>query len=140
VIPYTGYYYYFNPVSTTGRINYQINFEETVATMFDTFLEKYEIRSLSTEKRQKIEYDYMAQMINALITYGHGGGIACMRKKYHYFLRDRENRFPEYKKNPYWNFFKAKGQTMKIRLAVSVVMMLSKVKLDRVLFYVISLL
>jgi glycosyltransferase involved in cell wall biosynthesis len=139
VIPYAGYYYYFNRNSTTGKMNYEIDFEKTVAMMFDTFMGKHDISLISEDKRQKIEYNYMAQMINALITYGHGGGVNRMREKYNYFVSDREKRFPEYRKNPYWNFFRMKGQTMKIRVGVSVVMMLSKLKLERLLFYMTSL-
>jgi hypothetical protein len=120
-------------------MNYKIDFEKTVAGMFDTFMEKCDMELISEKKKQFIECSYMTQMINALITYGHGGGVKRMREKYNYFISDRAKRFPEYKENPYWNFFRMKGQTMKIRLGVSVVMMLSNIKLDRLFFYIISL-
>ncbi len=139
VIPYTGYYYHLNSSSTTGSMDHKAKFEKTVAEMFDSFMAKNDLRKISLKKRRFIEYDYMAQMINALITYGHGGGLACMREKYDLFREDRERRFPHYRKNPYWNFFRIKGQTVKIRLAVSVVMLADRLGLERLLFYVISL-
>ena len=71
VIPYAGYYYYLNRNSTTGRMNYQLNFERTVTDMFDLLMKRCDLTKISEEKRRHIEYDYLANMINALITYGH---------------------------------------------------------------------
>ena len=56
-------------------MNYEKNHEEFVARIFGVFLEKHEIADLSLEKRQIIEYTYISNMVNALITYGHGGKI-----------------------------------------------------------------
>ena len=102
--------------------------------MFDLFMDKCDIKLISDEKRDVIEYTYLANMINALITYGHGGKIRRMKKKYDFYINDVKKRFPSYTKNPYIGIFKPKGQTLKIRLGVGVVMLLHKI-----LFYVISL-
>ena len=139
VIEYCGYYYYLNRQSTTTSMNYDKNFEEVVSLMFDLFMEKCDITLVSKEKRDIIEYTYLANMINALITYGHGGKINRMRKKYNFYISDLNKRFPNYRVNPHIGILKPKGQTLKIRLGVGVVMLLSKIKLDRILFYLISL-
>ena len=139
VIDYCGYYYYLNRQSTTTMMNYDKNFEEVVVRMFDMFMDKCDIDLLSKEKRDVIEYTYLAHMINALITYGHGGKIKRMKKKYDFYMCDVHKRFPAYKKNPHIGILKPKRQTLKIRLGVGVVMFLHKVHLDRMLFYIISL-
>lgn len=139
VINYCGYYYYLNRNSTTTSMNYDKNFEEVVVKMFDLFMEKCDLQMVSQGKRDIIEYTYLANMINALITYGHGGKIARMKKKYDFYMSDMKKRFPEYKKNPHIGIFKPKGQTLKIRLGVGVVMLLHRIRLDKALFYLISL-
>ena len=139
VIDYCGYYYYLNRQSTTKSMNYEKNFEETVACMFNLFMEQCDVGLVSKEKRDAIEYAYLANMINALITYGHGGKIKRMKKKYEFYIDDLKKRFPAYKSNPNIGMLKPKGQTLKIRLGVGVVMFLNKIHLDRALFYAISL-
>lgn len=140
VIDYDGYYYYFNRKSITGSMNYEKNHEEFVSWIFDEFLSKHDIGALSENQRRVIEYAYVSNMVNALITYGHGGGVKRMRKKYDFWMRDMGEKFPDYKRNPYFGIFKPKGETRKIRLGVGVTMLLHKVHLDKLMFYVISLL
>lgn len=140
VIDYQGYYYYFNRKSITGSLNYDKNHEEFVSQIFGAFLKKHDILALSEEKRQVIEYTYISNMVNALITYGHGGKIKRMKKKYRFFMEDLHQKFPNYKKNPYVGLRKPKGQTRKIRLGVGVTMGLHRVHLDKLMFYLISLL
>lgn len=139
VIDYAGYFYYFNAASITGSMNYEKNHEEFVAEIFRRFLENHQIQSLSEENQRIIEYNYIANMVNALITYGRGGGIKRMKKKYAYWMKDMQEKFPGYRKNPYVGLLKPKGQTGKIRLGVGVVMGLHRIHVDKLLFYIISL-
>lgn len=139
VLDYEGYYYYFNRKSITGSMNYEKNHEEFIAHIYDRFMEKCDICAIPEERRRVIEYAYVANMINALITYGHGGGIKRMKKKYSFFMEDLHQKFPDYRKNPHFGIFKPKGQTRKIRMGVGVVMKLHRIHLDRLLFYIISL-
>lgn len=139
VIDYAGYYYYFNRKSITGSMNYEKNHEEFVKSIFEEFMENHDLDRVSEEKKRVIEYNYIANMVNALITYGHGGGIARMKKKYNFWMQDMKQRFPDYRHNPYVGIWKPKGQTTKIRLGVGVTMGLHKLKMDRLLFYLIAL-
>lgn len=138
VIQYAGYYYYNNKNSTTGKMNYTLNFERTVADMFDLFMQKCNLAQISQEKQWHIEYDYLANMINALITYGHGCKPAKMREKYNFYLEDRKMKFPQYAQNPYIGLMKPKGQTFKIRTAVGLIMLLERIHLGRLFFWIIS--
>lgn len=139
VIDYAGYYYYYNEKSTTSTLSYDKKHEEFVSGIYDRFLEKYDINAVSEKRRRAIEYNYVANMINALITYGHGCGIRLMREKYEFFMRDLKEKFPDYRSNPCFGILKPKGQTLKIRLGVGVTMGLHRLRLDRLMFYVISL-
>lgn len=138
VIPYGGYYYYLNRNSTTGKMNYQLNFEWIVADMFDLFMDKCDLNLVSEDKRRHIEYDYLANMINALITYGHGSRPGRMKQKFQFFKEDMKRRFPECTGNPLVGIRRPEGQTLKIRLGVGVTMLLGRIHLDGVLFWLIS--
>ena len=138
IIDYQGYYYFFNKKSTTSTLSYEKNFECVISNMFDSFLKKYDLSKLSERKYRMIEYNYIANMINALITYDHGCGLEKMDVKYNFFIDDLNKKFPNYIENPFLSIFKAKGQTLKIRLAVGVVMFLNKKKLDKFLFKIVS--
>lgn len=105
-----------------------------IGAIFDDFLKKCDMNAISVDKRQLIEYTYMANMINVLIVYGHGGKKDRMRDKYQFFMEDVQKKFPEYEKNPYFGLFKPKGQSTKIRLAVGLVMRLKKMHLDKLFF------
>ena len=138
VIPYCGYYNYLNRNSTTVKMNHQVNFERIVADMFDLFMDKCDLNQVSEDKRQHIEYDYLANMINALVTYGHGCRPGRMKKKYQFFQEDVKRRFPGYTGNPLVGIRRPEGQTLKIRLGVSVTLMLGRIHLDGFLFWLIS--
>ena len=140
VIPYEGYYYYLNRNSTTGKMNYSLQFERIVADMFDLLKDRCDMTQISGQKRCHIEYDYLANMINALITYGHGCGPQRMKDKYRFFVEDRKKRFPDYMHNPYVGIWKPKGQSLKIRLGVGVTMLLRRLHLEKLMFMGISLL
>lgn len=139
VIDYYGYYYYLNVNSTTKSLTYDKKHEENVAEIYEKFLRDHDLCLVTKKQQQMIEYTYVANMVNALVTYGHGCKPAKMKEKYEFFLNDMRRQFPYYKKNPYYGILKPEGQTMKIRLGVGVTMMLHKVGLDKLMFYVISL-
>ena len=139
IISYFGYYYYLNVQSTTKTITYEKKHEAYVAEMFRLLLKKYDLGLIDTEKRYMIEYAYIANMINALITYGHGCKPKLMKCKYDFFLKDMYEKFPNILKNPYLKFRKAKGVPLKIRIAVSISSGCMRVGLGRLLYMLISI-
>ena len=139
VIDYCGYHYYYNRESITGSMNYEKNHEKFIVSIFNEFMENYDIYNLKIKDRKVIEYVYIANMVNALITYGHGGGKKRMKEKYEYWLNDMKNRFPEYKDNPYVGIMKPKGQTLKIKLGVGIIMKLEKIHCAKLLLYILAL-
>lgn len=135
---YHGYYYCFNRNSTTGSLTYDKEHEKDVAEIFGKFLADHDISVLSAEQRECIEYTYLSNMVNALVTYGHGCKPEKMKKKYAFFRSDLEEKFPNYQKNKLFGFFRPKGQTLKIRTGVAVTMLAHKLKLDGWMFCIIS--
>ena len=139
VINYAGYYYVFNKSSITGSMNYERNHEVIMSDLFDRFRAKHDTKKLSINKRQVIEYVYLANMINALIVFGHGCGVSRMKKKYSFVEGDIIRQFPELVNNPYLGFTKPKGQTLKIRLGIGVVYHLCRLRLSKYFFYLVSM-
>lgn len=140
VIDYAGYYYYFNRDSITGSMDYRKNQERIMSELFSTFLGNFNLDSLPEEKRRVIEYTYLANMINALFVFNRGCGIHLMKKKLAFVRRDLQEKFPDYESNPYIGLLKPEGQTLKIRLGVGVTMLLKKMRLDALPFYLSAVL
>lgn len=139
-IKYAGYHYVMNSSSITADKDYDKNLEELTNNVFDEFLQTHDIKRLSKEKRDMIEYDYIATMLNTLLVFNRGCGIKRMKAKYSFFTLNLNKHFPTWRQNPYIGFFRPSGQTGKIRIAVGVCMTAYKLKLLKPLLYVFSLL
>lgn len=139
VLNYAGYYYVLNRGSITGSMNYKKNHERIMAELFESFLQNHDLSLIAEDRRRVIEYVYLANMVNALVTFNRGCGIKLMREKYNFVRNNAMELFPDCMSNPYIGVFKPSGQTFKIRLGVSVVMGLEKIHLARFLFYLVSL-
>ena len=139
VMDYEGYYYYCNNTSITRAMNYESNHECFVSEIYSKFLADFDISKLSEKRRRAIEYTYIANMVNALITYDHGCKPKLMKKKYEYVMKDMKEKFPDYKHNPYIGIFKPRGAHAKVRVGVGILMGLQRVKLDLPALYLISL-
>ena len=121
-IEYYGYYYRLNPQSTTQSLNYQRNFEHTVSEMFKLLMERYYVSELPSEKRYVLQYAYVSNMVNALITYDRGCGRKIMRERYDFFWMDLRDKFPDFGENPYFKKWRPKGPSIQNALAVAAVM------------------
>ena len=133
-----GYHYVMNPTSTTMTITADKKLEKSVADMYDRFLIKHDISSLTEERRQMLEYAYASNMVNALVVYAKGCGKEKMRQKYDFFFSDFERKFPDYRSNPYFSPFKAKKVSLKIRTGVDVTITLHKMGLAWPLYRLLS--
>lgn len=139
VIQYAGYYYYKNNQSTTQTMTPSKKQELYISEIFDALSQDYDFSSLQKQVYEVIEYTYYANMVNALVTFGHGCGIATMRKKYSYFYNDIQKRFPNYERNSLFSLKRPTGQTLKIHSGVASAYFLRKIHLDKLMFYLISL-
>lgn len=138
-IDYYGYYYRFNPTSTTNTIDFSSKHEEAVSAMFAKLLNKYDISKLSQKKQYMIEYSYVANMVNALITYASGCKPRKMRAKYKLFVDDLNEKFPNWRNNPYYRITRLKGPNNKIKFGNAFTINAIKMKLGWPMYWVISL-
>lgn len=137
---YYGYFYCFNPDSTTGSLTCDNAYEKDVAEIFRKFRRDHDLSKLSAGERECIAYTYMANMVNALVTYGHGCKPEKMKQKYAFFLEDLGEQFPDYRKNSLFGLLRPKGQTFKIRMGVGMTVLAHKLGLDKWMFCLISFL
>ncbi|MCF0142338.1 MAG: glycosyltransferase family 2 protein, partial [Parasporobacterium sp.] len=88
VINYSGYYYYLNNESITGAKSSTKNYEQFVMDIYDYYMNSEAYKNLSDEQYRIVEYSYLAQMANALITFGGKVGTKKMAEKYAAFKAD----------------------------------------------------
>ena len=138
-ISYFGYHYLLNTNSTTESMDASSRIERTVSKMFHLLSERFSVDKLEESRRQKVEYAYLANMINALITYGHGCGPKIMKEKYEFFKEDLNHLFPEWKQNPNFHYLGFHGPNNRIKLGVCITMNLMKLHLAWPLYFVLSL-
>lgn len=136
-IDYCGYYYYVNHNSTTKSMSWGSNFECVVSDMFTKLLSN--IGDIDYSMQQFLEYAYMAGMVNALITYGHGCKMKIMKRKYGFFIEDIHKKFPNIKKNKMIYKLHFEGPTIKCRVGVFVTAFAMRMHIDKVLYAIISL-
>ena len=129
---YAGYYYFTNINSITGTMNSEKNLEVMVDEMFARLMGTHCQRS--EYENQILSYVYITHIINTMINYNRGCGIKRMKEKYQFCFDHLEEKFPNYRDNPYIGIFKPKGQSLKIRFAVTFVMTLKKYGLDKMFF------
>lgn len=138
VLDYAGYHYRLNRASTTNRITSADNFERSISAMFHELLEEWLPFKLTPYKRAVIAYTFFANMVNALIVYNHGCGPRAMREKYRFVFEDAEHLFPDYQSYPIFRWGWTRGQSIKIRLTLWLLLNLHRFGLDKVVFWLTS--
>lgn len=139
VINYAGYYYRLNRKSTTQTLGTNHNFDSLIFDMFDTFLECHDLSVLDINAYNVIEYAYLANVFNALLTYCRGCGIKAMSTKLKFAKSKMSQQFPTYRSNPLIGLFSPKGQTLKIRVALFVMIKLAPFGVDRLVLSALAL-
>ena len=139
VIDYYGYFYRLNPTSTTRSMNYEIEFEKIVMDMFDRFRKNFDTSKMNQKMRDAVEYTYVANIVNALVVYGHGCKPAKMMEKLAAVEEDVIRNYPEIMQNPNMGFFKPRSVSLKIRLGVGALYWCRRFHLEGILLRIISL-
>lgn len=138
VIPYIGYYYRQNPTSTTQSMNHENNFERIVIDMFRRFRERFHPEALPEAMRGKIEYTYVANMVNALAVYNRGCGVGRMREKLAVFEGDLRENYPDYLNNRDMRFLHPAEVSRRIRMGVGAFYWCARLHLLKPLFYLFA--
>lgn len=137
-IKYAGYCYYYNPESITHHNVYDKNYETILSQIFEDFLTKHDIDNLDKKNRYMLEYAYISHMLNILLMYNRGCGWKRMKDKYSFFMQDLNQKFPDFKNNPFIGFFRPKGQRSKVRIGMGGFRLAEKLHISKVLFWVAS--
>lgn len=138
VIPYSGYYYRLNRTSTTQTLGRNHNFDVIIFDMFDDFLDCHDLSVLDDNSRNVIEYSYLANVYNALLTYCRGCGFKEMLKKLQNAKETMKRQFPDYSRNPLIGLLSPKDQSLKIRLALFVMVKWAFVGVDKLVLSILS--
>ena len=139
MIPYCGYYYRLNRNSTTKSMSWETGFEETVIRMFAEFRKHYGDRITTPEQKEKTDYVYVANIVNALVVYAHGCGLKRMKEKRQTVETDIHAHYSEIMKNKQLRFTRPVGVRLKIRMGVGAFYWSRKLHLDGLLFGLIAL-
>lgn len=139
VIPYTGYFYRLNRASTTQTLGRNHNFDVMIFDMFDDFLDCHDLSVLDENSRNVIEYSYLANVYNALLTYCRGCGFKEMLEKLQNAKETMKRQFPNYSRNPLVGLFSPKGQSLKIRVALFVMVKLASIGADKLVLSILSI-
>ena len=90
--------------------------------------------------RAALEYDYIANMMNAMIVYNHGCGIQRMKEKRERVEQDLKTHYPTHMQNRNLRFLKPRSVSMKIRLGVGAFYWSRKLHLYKAMLALVSLL
>ena len=138
VIPYAGYFYRLNRASTTQTLGRNHNFDVMIFDMFDNFLDCHDLSVLDENSRNVIEYSYLANVYNALLIYCRGCGFKEMLEKLQNAKETMKRQFPNYSRNPLIGLLSPKGQSLKIRLALFVMVKMAAVGVDKLVLSILS--
>ena len=138
VIDYCGYYYYLNTSSTTVSLYKKNSLERDMVEIFDAALTSGRRELLTKKEYQIVEYAFISNMVNTLVTYNKGCGTKEMNRKYTYMMSALRRKFPDYKENPYCWIWNSKGATPKVRLGVGIWRMAHAIHMDKLMFRMIA--
>ena len=139
IIGYKGYYYRLNPSSTTRSMNYENDYETIVMKMFAQARERIPAEKMTEDMRRKVEYCYIANIVNALVVYNHGCGRIRMREKLRRVEEDLKEHYPNYMCNGDLRLFMPRGISAKIRAGVGVFYWSGRLGLRKVLFSLVAI-
>ncbi len=134
VIDYAGYFYFANPSSITREKAYDKQLERTLSSLYRSFLRSAEYAGLPQEKREMVEYSYVADMLSTILLFARGCGKDVMSDKHRFFKEDLMDIFPAYRENPHLSLIGPKGQRAKIRIGVSLFVLFDRIHMDKGLF------
>ncbi len=138
IIKYYGYYYRLNQTSTTRSMNYDTDFETIVIEMFRRFRETFDMSKMNNKMKKAVEYTYAANIVNSLVTYGHGARWQKMREKRDRIEKDIKENYPDIMSNDLLRLLKPRSVSLKIRYGVGTFYWSRRLKVYNILLWIIS--
>lgn len=134
IIDYAGYYYFVNPNSITREKGADRQLERTLSSLYRSFVDSPDYKSLGQEGKWMVEYSYIADMLSTILIFERDCGRKAMAEKHRFFRADLETLFPQYRKNPFFTLRGPQGQRKAIRSGVSLFRLFDNLHLDSALF------
>lgn len=137
IIPYTGYYWFFNTASvsnTTQKNITQLQVYELLNNCYDMVKKEGLL-----EKNYKIIETHFIRYIIWLLSFSTKKlDYKTISKEYDKIFKWLEERFPDYKKSKLIGFNKPKGEILSIRLMLTIFIRFHKLNLGKLLVYIYS--
>lgn len=140
IIDNVGYNYCINSSSITQENKENNHIEYELDKLHKKIFETIDFSTINCFQRNMIEYMFITNTFAWLFFYNQKCGIEIMRKKYKYMIENLKEYFPEFKKNPMLRIGKVKAGGFLCRNFVSVELILYKLGLGKVLYYLRAIL
>lgn len=139
IIDYQGYYYVDNPTSITSTLSYKTEKKEEIINVLDAIYKQIDFDNITDVQSMMIEYVFIANIISWLGQYNGRCGIQHMREAYAYCFKMLKKYFPRYQKNKFASPFKIKYKLLMSRMITWGILLLNRVHLDKIVFYLRAL-
>ena len=138
VIDYCGYYYVCNPTSLSRKGNGRKKFQQFLHHFVGVY-EEYHNQPSFEKHKDILEYVYLSALGSSLMLHSHHAGAEDAFEMYMEYQKQMKKMFPNFKKNNSVGFWKRKEEQKKVRYAMSVFFILEKLRLGKMLIWIISL-
>lgn len=137
IMEYCGYYYVCNPTSLTRTQNGIVKYHGYVKS-FRELYEEYKETEMLEKNKQLMEYIYLSSMLSCMLVQCKHAGNKNAFAMYGDYKKQMLDMFPQYEKNKLVGFSKLKEEQWIIKTATAVFMLAEKIKLGKLLIWVIS--
>lgn len=140
ILNYEGYNWRFNHDSVSHTL--QKGFQKTASPLklLYSVVNSLDLDNIAPKKQVQLEYFYVKYCIWYLLDSGRGVGLKSMKTEYEEIFGVLKKYFPSYKSNRLIRITKPVGETLLTRTIVWGIVNLSRIKLDKVVFYLYSIL
>lgn len=136
IINNAGYFYWQNTESITRKMDKGKQVAEDLHLLLGRLKEDLPLETASQFQKDMIEYNFILYTVAWLYLYNHKCGISEMKKRYYDYFGILKEFYPDYKMNPMVGFGKVKAGSTGVRLIVSVEMLMQKIGLGKLIYYI----
>lgn len=137
VIDYCGYYYICNPASITKVQNGTAKYQQYRKNFCEVY-EEYKEKEVFAENYERLEYVYLSALLSSIMVHSIHSGSENAFFMYQDYKKQMSEMFPDYRKNKNIGFGKLKEEQAKVRYVTAIFMLAEKLKLGKVLMWMIS--
>ena len=136
IIENAGYFYWQNTESITRKMDKGKQVGEDLRLLLDRLQKDLPLKSATQFQKDMIEYNFILYTVAWLYLYNHKCGISVMKERYQDYFEILKDYYPNYKKNKMTGFGKVKAGSPGVRLIVSTEIMMQKLGLGKLIYYI----